>query len=157
MTAEQHNKFVAWAHIANAGFYLLMMTFMILVFGIVLRAGPADPNAPPPAFFFAMFVMMAFFSLLVSLPSLFAAYGFWKKKSWARTMGIIAGVLAAMNAPIGTATCVYTFWFLFSDPGKQLYDKQQQNALPPPPPWWKAQELTPQDKEYVRRNPPDWR
>ena len=35
-----------------------------------------------------------------------------------------------MSFPIGTAVCAYTFWFLFSEPGKSLYDRPRY-ALPP--------------------------
>ena len=155
MTAEQHNKYVALTHLANASFQLLMMAFMGVMFGIMISLDPG-PNPPPPAFFVVMFLFVGFFVLLFSLPSLFAAYGFWKRKSWAKTMGIVAGVCAAMHFPFGIAACIYTFWFLFSDPGKELYDKPR-NMLPPAPPSWPTPEFNSQTADYARRTPPDWR
>ena len=143
------------AHFAHGGFQLLMMTMMLLIFGIMIAVSATDSNGPPAAFFAVFMVFILVFNLIFTLPSFIAGYGFWKKKSWARTTGIIAGVLAAMNFPIGTATCVYTFWFLFSDPGKELYDTSR-HALPPPPPVWATVESDITTKRAAR-TPPDWR
>jgi len=91
-----------------------------------------------------------------------------KYKPWARTASIIAAVLEVMSVPIGTAVGVYSFWFMFSDAGKALYDKnsvyqQRPYALhnaPPPPPAsdWNAQTSYGREHEYVPpTQPPDWR
>jgi hypothetical protein len=94
----------------------------------------------------------------MTIPSLIAGYGLWKKKKWAKTASIIAGVLAAMSFPVGTAVCVYTFWFLFSNPGKVLYDKPVY-SLPQGQQVWGAQEIGSQrENQYVPpKSPPDWR
>ena len=73
-----------------------------------------------------MFVFMfGFISLLyivLGLPSLIAAYGLRKKKKWARIAAIVAGVVSAMNVPIGTAACLYAMWFfLGGDNWKEVY------------------------------------
>src|SRR5882724_6410088 len=137
MTPEEHNKYLAWAHLAHGGFQVLIMAFMMLMFGLMLGLVGSRPggDGPPAAFFLVFMVFALVFNLIFALPSFIAAYGFLKRKSWAKTAGIIGGVMAAMNFPIGTAVCVYTFWFLFSDPGKVLYD-QPSYALPPGPPLW---------------------
>jgi len=53
MTPEQHNKYVALAHVANAAFYLLGLAFMVIMLGLPAFAPDEDPNAPPLAFFAA--------------------------------------------------------------------------------------------------------
>ena len=120
MTPEEHNKYIAYSNIAYGALMsllgLLMMIFFVGVLGTV-------PNGPPLG-------MMLFFTLMITgiygvmtIPSFIAAWGLLKRKKWARTASIIAAVVAASNFPIGTAVCVYTFWFLFSDPGKVFFDQ----------------------------------
>ena len=157
MTPEQHNKYVALAHLAYASIHMLLMGLMLSFFGIVLAGAARDGRggSPPIEMLFLMGVFVAGMTLIFTGPSLFASYAFWKRKPWAKTAGIVAAVMAAMNFPVGVATCVYTFWFLFSDPGKILYDNVPRK-LPPPPPTWEGLERS-QTRNYANRTPPDWR
>jgi hypothetical protein len=80
-----------------------------------------------------MFVVFGVFSVVMTVPSLIAGYALLRRRSWAKVAGIVGGVLAASSFPIGTAVAVYTFWFLFSETGKQVYPGKK-NELPPLPP-----------------------
>lgn len=129
-----------------------MMTFMIFVFTL-------DPKGPPPSVMVFILLFVGVMMAVMLIPSLLAGYALRKRKRWARTMSIIAGVLAATSAPFGTAVCIYTFWFLFSEPGKHLYDNPQR-MLPP------EREIglglhrpgVKKDEQYVPPPaPPDWR
>ena len=127
-TPEEHNKYLGYSHLGYASFQLLMMALMAVFFYVVFNnmpAGGGGKNDFPPGVFAFMMSFVFIFQMLFAVPSLFAGYGLLKRKSWAKTASIIAGVLSAMSFPIGTAVCVYTFWFLFSEPGKTLYDKPQ--------------------------------
>ncbi len=130
VTAEQHNKYLAWAHLAHAGIFALFTVAFLTMFGIMFigitrqPANTAGPNgAPPPAFFLVFWLFFALMYSAFIIPSFIAGYALLKRKRWARLASIIAGVVAAMFFPTGTAVCVYTFWFLFSEPGRLLYDK----------------------------------
>ena len=161
MTPEEHNKYLAYSNIAYGALMallgLLMMVFFVGVLGTV-------PNGPPLG-------MMLFFTLMITaiygamtIPSFIAAWALLKRKKWARTASIIAAVIAASNFPIGTAVTVYTFWFLFSDPGKGFFDQNNYNyALPPAQQTW-ANQSWEQDARRQRDaqyqpppSPPDWR
>lgn len=125
-TPEEHNKYLGYAHLGYASFQMLMMALMgvfFFVFFSSMPAGGGGKDAFPAGVFAIMMSFMFIFQMLFALPSLFAGIGLLKHKSWAKTASIIAGVLSAMSFPIGTAVCVYTFWFLFSEPGKTLYEK----------------------------------
>jgi hypothetical protein len=133
---------------------LLMMVGMILFMGIVMAA---DPKPPPAAFFVIMGIFMLGISALYSVPAIIAGYALLKKKKWAKTAAIISGVISSMSAPIGTAVCAYTFWFLFSPPGKSIYDPPQQ-ALPPAQDAWYINANRPREAVYTPpQTPPDWR
>jgi len=101
--------------------------------------------------------MLGFYGLML-LPNIIAGYGLLKQKPWARIAAIIGAVTAAMSFPIGTAVCAYTFWFLFSEPGKSLYDRPRY-ALPPASASWPINTPQPErEKQYVPpTTPPDWR
>lgn len=158
MTPEQHNKYLGWAHLAHGGLFMLFVLFMLAMMSAMFWSFPRTPEGPPAAFFGIMWLFMAGFYGLMLLPNIIAGYALMKQKPWARTAAIIGAVTAAMSFPIGTAVCVYTFWFLFSEPGKTLYD-QPKAALPPMSAKWYANSAQEeQEKQYAPPStPPDWR
>jgi len=158
LTPEEHNKYLGWSHLAHGGLFLLFIVAMLGLMSVAFLAAPG-PGAPPPAFLGIFWVFFGGFYGLMLAPQLIAGYALLKQKPWARTAAIIGAVTAAMSFPIGTAVCVYTFWFLFSEPGKALYDRPR-FALPPAPPGWAinpAQNVE-REKQYTPpSSPPDWR
>lgn len=120
------------------------------------------PNGPPAVIFVFMLLFMAVMFTLFTLPSFIAGYGLLKRKKWARVWAIISAVLAGGQFPMGTAVTVYTFWFLFSDAGKQMFD-QKNYALPPgrqtwANPQWDYDSQRQREGQYAPpQPPPDWR
>lgn len=158
MTPEQHNKYLGLAHLAYGVIHSLMGLVIGVAVFIIISTAPASPRGdqPPLGFFIAMACFVLVFSIGWCLPSLIAAYAFLKKKSWAKNAGLVAGVFAAAQMPLGTAVCVYTFWFLFSPPGRLLYDREAKSLLSG------QQALAGSDlgreTQYVPPvSPPDWR
>lgn len=166
MTSQDHNKTLGITHLAYGGFHLLLMAFISLFFLLVLSAphrGRVDDG------FFAIFMLaIVAFSLLFTLPSLIAGYALLKRKTWARTAAIIAGVLASPSFPYGTALGVYTFWFMFSNEGKDFYanhagawPSSQIGALPGAPAaahWPTGGPHVAREREYVPPpQMPNWR
>ena len=124
-TPEEHNKYLAYSHLGYGAFQLLMMLMMI-VFSVIfleLLAASDTSGEFPVGFVTLILVVSFFFQLLFTMPSLIAGFGLLKRKEWAKTATIIAGVLSAMSFPMGTAVSVYTFWFLFGPNGKEIYDR----------------------------------
>lgn len=166
MTPEEHNKYLGIAHLAYAGIQILMLVVMIAFMGVILSDiyGKAQSMGgdPPPAFLGLVVVFVGLFQLVLSVPPIVAGYAFLKRRPWAKIAGIVAGVVTAMNVPIGAAVSAYTFWFLFSNVGKQLYDKNAV-VLPPAPPappasWQSISSDRSQDLDHGRPfSTPDWR
>jgi hypothetical protein len=163
VTPQEHNKYVGIAHLIYAAFHLLMMLasfiFMGVMFGTMFGRAETGFAPPPPAFLGLIFVFVAVFNVLTTIPSLLAGYALLKRKSWAKVAGIVGAVVAAMSFPIGTAVAVYTFWFLFSEPGKLLYDKKLDTLPPPPPTDWQPRPLhqSGNRESELPVSPPDWR
>jgi hypothetical protein len=155
LTPEQHNKYLGVSHLVHGGLFLLLMLFMMIFMTVIFLSAPG-PGAPPAGFLVFMWVFVGGFYGLMTVPSLVAGYGLLKRKPWARTAAIVGAVTSAMSFPIGTAVCVYTFWFLFSEPGKLLYDRPR-FALPEPPNW-QVNTMQQLDSQYTPPpTPPDWR
>jgi len=139
LTAEEHNKFVGYTHLGYAilhvGLLIFTMSFMGLMLSNIFGEAQRMGGGPPPAFLGIVIVVVGVINVLMTIPSIVAGYAFLKRRQWAKVAGIIAAVLAAMSFPIGTAVAVYTFWFLFSETGKSIYDVPKE-APPLPPESW---------------------
>jgi hypothetical protein len=175
MTAEEHNKFVGIAHLVYAGIHTLLALVMCGFFFFMVQAMRNLPThgepAPPFEIFYFFIPFILFFSSIFTIPAFISGYGLLKRKSWAKTASIVAGIMAAMNFPLGTMVCVYTCWFAFGEAGKSLYDPApanwwaEHNALhgtpPPPPPNWGMNNSREREKQYAPPTqppqPPDWR
>ena len=167
MTDEQHNKYIAYTFFGHAGFQLLILLMIAVFFGLFISSIPGRPGVPgPPREMFAvMFGFMFLFQMLFVAPSVVAGYGLLKKKSWARIMSIVAGVVGAMNVPIGTAACVYSLWFFLGDNWKSVYPEkadQLGQKRPQLPYGVESQRAAYEAEQRENRTfdpfePPDWR
>jgi len=150
LTAEQHNKYLAWSHLIHSGLFLIMVVFMMSMMAMMFSSMPG-PQAPPRGMITLMMVFMSGIYGLMIIPSLVAGYALLKQKPWARIAAIIGAVTAAMSFPIGSAVCAYTFWFMFSQPGRLLYDRASLSGQPTPV-------LKNPEPIYIPPStPPDWR
>ena len=122
MTDEEHNKYIAWAFLANGLFQLMMLVFIfVFLFFIFALEPPGRGDEFPAAFFAFTFGFAAIINLIFLSPDFIAAYGILKKKPWARIAGIIAAALSAMNVPLGTLAAVYSLWFFCGEQWKSVY------------------------------------
>ena len=170
MTPQDHNKIIGIMHLIWGGFNALMMLIMVPIFLIMWGGIRSDPSAPPEvtAIFGFIGVLMLVLAVLFGVPPILAGYGMLKRKRWAKTMGIIAACVESLSMPFGTALCVYTLWFLFSQ--GQNFHRGDYDA-PPAPDWrgslregsaydWETQSTSrsSRPREYAPpRQPPDWR
>ena len=164
MTAEEHNKYISWTFLANGLFQAFMLVFMYsIVIAYFLLAAPSDPTFPLTfmsiVFGVAFMINIAFIS-----PNFVAYYALRNRKPWARIASIVAGVLSAMNIPLGTAACAYAMWFFFGEEWKLVYpevagsgpDRQQLGYAGQQK--WEGRYVR-EDGEVVYQpsTPPDWR
>jgi hypothetical protein len=168
MTNEQHNKYLGAAFLVHGGFQLLMMLFMVLMFGSIMMLVPNQPGRaePPRAFFLVIIGFVAVVQSIFAAPSFVAAYALLKRKSWARLSAIIAAILSAINVPVGTAVCVYALWFFFGENWKEVYQPAlsgfggARTQLPgqPDAAAWTASQSRERPVGYAPPPPPpDWR
>jgi hypothetical protein len=159
MTPEEHNKYVGIANLAYGVLSLLMMLATSVIIAAMIGMMSVNDSGPSAAFIGVITVLAVVVQALFAVPSFVAGYAFLKRKPWAKVAGIIAAVMSAVRIPFGTVVSIYTFWFLFSEPGKILYDGRSQ-ALPPAPPvdWTDIGEQKRRENQYAPpASPPDWR
>ena len=102
------------AYRAFAGVAASFFLFGLSHGGFIERFG-GDRNFP----FAAMAPMMGGIASLVAVMTLFGAalafltgFALLNHKSWGRILAIVAGVLALIKIPVGTAIGIYTLWVL---------------------------------------------
>ena len=166
MTSEEHNKYIAYSFLAHGSFQLLMMLLMGVMFYFLFQPPlrPGDPGLPP-AFFGIFFTIMFLIQAVFAAPSFVAAYALLKRKSWARIASIVAGVMAGMHVPIGTAACVYALWFFFGENWKSVYPQTAAGESIEPQQLrqadeWEWQDSAAEEFEFQpnrHTSPPDWR
>lgn len=147
MTPLEHNKFVGMANVGYGIIHVLMVGVMMLVMLPMMRVFANAPrgDAPPMELFGLIMGVAVLINVVLSIPNFVAGYAFLKQKRWAKTAGIVSGVVSAMSIPLGTAVSVYTFWFVFGEQGKIVYEGLQPKLPPPPPSWDQAQPVQMQD------------
>lgn len=155
LTPQEHSKYLGISHLLYGS---LMCLLALLMMGLFAGMLSATPGGPPAGMIVFLCLFIGVLYGLMTAPSFVAGYGLLKQRRWARTASIIGGVTAAMNFPIGTAVCIYTFWFLFSEPGKAIFERQK-FALPPGRQTWADDVQNRQEQaEYIPPpTPPDWR
>lgn len=161
MTNQEHNKYLGISFLVHGGIQLLLTLFIMAIFGLFLGAEPGR-GGPPIAFFLIVGAVMFMFQLVFTAPALVAAYALLKRKTWARTAGIVGAVMAGMSFPIGTAVCVYALWFLLGEGGKEIYPQTSAGApaaLPHRGEYipWEEQARRAEREKAPPPTPPDWR
>ena len=170
MTPQDHNKVIGIMHLIWGGFNaLIMLIFLPFIIALII-GGAADPEAGAPivAIFSIFGAFMLLIALVFGLPPILAGYAMLKRKSWAKTWGIIAACVESLSFPFGTALCVYTLWFLFGREGENFHRGGGAYA---PQDWrgslrdgsaydWETQRArqSSRQRDYVPPpQPPDWR
>jgi hypothetical protein len=96
------------------GFYRLVMGLVgAFVLHGIARGGMFD-SAPAflPHLLSSLVPVIAILSVVMGLGAIIAGYGILSRRSWARIVAILFGVLALLKLPFGTALGIYTLWVL---------------------------------------------
>ena len=107
-----HLTVLSLLHLVHALFALLGA---LAVFGGMALAGGAMafiPDVPgwTAALVGGMGVLVVLFLTALALPGLALTYGLFARRSWARPLGLLIGVLSLLNFPFGTILGAYTIW-----------------------------------------------
>lgn len=139
MSETPHNKilaigFAAFAVIVGGTFLLLMLTSLgvFVALGFTMANETGDSTQAGIGILGGI-IALVFYGVLFAIfvfPVAWASWTLFRLRSRARFWGIVAAILVLPLFPLGTALGVYGLWFLFSEPGKQLYSHVNSAALP---------------------------
>ena len=116
---DQHVKILGWAYIVmNALLALGGLCIAPFVFGSGLLSGDGDAAVVTSIVATTIFAIM----MILALPGLIAGWGLLKRKSWARILAIVLGVLNLTNFPIGTILGIYTLWVLLQSEASAMFN-----------------------------------
>ena len=121
---ETHLKVTAVLFILMGVVLIFLAVLMSLVFsvvgGVVGASGEEDAVVALAALGLTG-VALTIFLLVMSVPYIICGWGLWKRRSWARIMGIVLAILALLEFPIGTAFGVYALIILFKGETEKLF------------------------------------
>jgi hypothetical protein len=121
---ETHLKVTAVLFILMGVVLIVLAVLMSLVFsvvgGVVGASGEEDAVVALAALGLTG-VALTIFLLVMSVPYIICGWGLWKRRSWARIMGIVLAILALLEFPIGTAFGVYALIILFKGETEKLF------------------------------------
>jgi hypothetical protein len=112
MTPRDHNKTIG---IAFGLIGLLMLAGLMVVVGQNMQK-PA-PAGHVPALPWELYL------LPIPLIHLLISYGLFIRRWWARLLALLFSVLYVWIFPLGTLLAAYTWWVLYGETGRKLYNQ----------------------------------
>ncbi len=119
---ERHVQILGILHIIN-GVMLLIFGFIgvaiLGLLGLVASSGGhsghlgiSEINLTAQGVLGIIAVVIGMIAVVAGLPGIIGGWGLLAKKSWARIVVLIVGILNLPSFPLGTALGVYTLWVL---------------------------------------------
>ena len=127
---EQHIKIlgvlnIVWGAMGALGGLIVLLIFGS-AFGIVGTAIHHDGGAAIALPIIGLVGgAIAFFLLLLSVPSIVAGIALLNFKPWARTLAIVVSALHLLSIPFGTALGIYGLWVRFSQESLRFFVRPQ--------------------------------
>jgi hypothetical protein len=106
------------------GVLICLALFMSLVFsvlgGVIGASGDEDAGLAVAVLGLSG-VALTITLLALAVPYIVCGWGLWKRRGWARILGIVLAALALTKFPIGTAFGVYALIILFKRETEKLF------------------------------------
>jgi len=120
---QLHVPVVGWLLIVGHAIFVLVGVFVFLLLtGIGVAMG--EREAMTMMILTTVGTAVGLLLVVLGIPGLVAGAGLLARKSWARILAIVVGILALVNFPIGTAIGVYTLFVLMQDAATEYFAPQ---------------------------------
>lgn len=106
---QVHVSILGWLYIAGNIVFLILAA---LALGLLPTLGAVSGDPDATVILSIMGTTFGILMVLLGLPGIVAGYGLLTRRSWARTLTIVLGVLGLVNFPVGTAIGIYTLLVL---------------------------------------------
>ena len=106
------------------GLFVAMGAIKLLAAGIVMvtvmGGGLLSQDMDVLAVTSTVAISVSSLLLFLALPSLIGGIGLLKRRSWARILVVVLGILNLPGVPFGTALGIYTLWVLLKPESEQI-------------------------------------
>jgi hypothetical protein len=109
-----------------AGVFVFFIGKVIIAF--VLTQHPAPPDGPPLFFLRPLLTIVGLLIIAYGALGFAAGWGLLRRESWGRLLALIAGCIALIKVPFGTALGIYTLWVLMPQNGEAEYRALSEQA-----------------------------
>jgi hypothetical protein len=118
---QLHVPVVGWLLIVGHAIFLLVGVF---VFVLLTGVGFASGEREATAILVTVGTAVGLLLVVLGIPGLVAGAGLLARKSWARILAIVVGILGLVNFPIGTVIGVYALFVLMQDAATEYFAPQ---------------------------------
>jgi len=115
---KDHIKIVAWLYIVMG---VLGILGALVLFAVIVGGGLISGDDTAIRITMIVGVIMAAFTVLISVPGIIAGIGLLGYKSWARILAIILALLNLPAFPIGTLQGIYSLWTLLDSESSLMF------------------------------------
>jgi len=115
---QLHVPVVGWLLIVGHAIFLLVGLFVfVLLTGIGIASGEREAMTILTTVGTAVGLLL----VVLGIPGLVAGAGLLARKTWARILAIVVGILGLVNFPIGTVIGAYTLFVLMQDAAPEYF------------------------------------
>jgi hypothetical protein len=118
---QLHVPVVGWLLIVGHAIFLLVGVF---VFVLLTGVGFASGEREAMTILTTVGTAVGLLLVVLGIPGLVAGAGLLARKSWARILAIVVGILGLVNFPIGTVIGVYALFVLMQDAATEYFAPQ---------------------------------
>jgi hypothetical protein len=119
---QLHISVLGWLYMIGNAFVLLVGVF---AFGLLPAIGAISGDPDATAILSLLGTAFGLLMVVLGLPGMLAGYGLLKRKSWARTLALVLGILNLVNFPLGTVMSLYTLVVLLQESATDYLSPQQ--------------------------------
>jgi hypothetical protein len=125
------NRVAAHLHLLSVLWFVVGFLWAIpAAVMFVLAAGASAYLRHEHAAVFAplLFSTLGLGFVVATIVSFLAGYGLLKVRPWGRTLALVAGFIALLHPPFGTALGIYTLFVLLPEPAGDQYRRMSETA-----------------------------
>jgi hypothetical protein len=112
---REHVRLLGILWMAYSALYAIAGVGALIVSQVIFSGALHFHNPPSPEVAVWLRPLMICFGwLILAIASIgfFTGWGLLQRESWARTLALVAGFVALLRIPLGTALGIYTLWVL---------------------------------------------
>ena len=128
---REHVRLVGILWMAYSSLYIMAGLGLLVVVKVIFGGVIHIPNGPSPEasiWMRPLFSFMAWLLIAIAATGFFTGWGLLQREAWARPVALVAGFLALLRIPLGTALGIYTLWVLLPSQSDEEYKALAQAA-----------------------------